>query len=49
MRTLDRGLIRPKPMTAIQVNEKLRAGAQTALDDARTHGTVHAHGRHGQS
>lgn len=44
MRTLDRGLTRPKPMTAIAVKEKLRAGAQSAMDDAHGHATMHHHG-----
>jgi hypothetical protein len=43
MRTLDRGLTRPKPMTAIAVKEKLRAGAQSAMDDAHGHATMHHH------
>lgn len=41
MRTLDRGLTRPKPMTAIAVKDKLRVGAQSAMDDANAPGTLH--------
>lgn len=46
MRTLDRGLTKPKPMTAIRVKEQLRAGAQSAMVDAHAHAThdLHTHG-----
>ena len=44
MRTLDRGLTRPKPMTAIRVKEQLRAGSQSAMADSYAHANDHKHG-----
>ena len=41
MRTLDRGLIRPKLMSKIDVLQRLREGNKTAMEDARGHATEH--------
>ena len=43
MRTLDRGITKPKPMTAIRVKEQLRAGAQTSMEDAHGHAQHYQH------